>query len=64
MFVFFCDMVCVILFTPWKYWPEIIPGTMAHLWAIFAGSLGAAYSLKWGAQKIWGMGGGETLALL
>ena len=31
---------------------------------IFAGSLEAAYSLNWGAQKIWGKGGGETLALL
>ena len=32
--------------------------------SIFAGSLEAAYSLNWGAQKIWGKGGGETLALL
>ena len=31
---------------------------------IIAGSLEAAYSLNWGAQKIWGKGGGETLALL
>ena len=31
---------------------------------IFAGSLEAAYSLNWGAQEIWGKGGGETLALL
>ena len=31
---------------------------------VFAGSLEAAYSLNWGAQKIWGKGGGETLALL
>ena len=31
---------------------------------IVAGSLEAAYSLNWGAQKIWGKGGGETLALL
>ena len=31
---------------------------------IFAGSLEAAYSLNWGAQKIWGKGGGETLTLL
>ena len=23
-----------------------------------------AYSLNWGAQEIWGKGGGETLALL
>ena len=30
---------------------------------IIAGSLEAAYSLNWGAQKIWGKGGGETLAL-
>ena len=29
-----------------------------------AGSLEAVYSLNWGAQKIWGKGGGETLALL
>ena len=29
-----------------------------------AGSLEAAYSLDCGAQKIWGKGGGETLALL
>ena len=29
-----------------------------------AGSLEAAYSLNWGAQEIWGKGGGETLALL
>ena len=32
--------------------------------ALFAGSLEAAYSLNWGAQEIWGKGGGETLALL
>ena len=32
--------------------------------SIFAGSLEAAYSLNLGAQKIWGKGGGETLALL
>ena len=32
--------------------------------ALFAGSLEAAYSLNWGAQKIWGKGGGKTLALL
>ena len=31
---------------------------------LFAGSLEAAYSLNWGAQEIWGKGGGETLALL
>ena len=31
---------------------------------ILAGSLEAAYSLNWGAQEIWGKGGGETLALL
>ena len=31
---------------------------------IIAGSLGSAYSLNWGAQEIWGKGGGETLALL
>ena len=31
---------------------------------IVAGSLEAAYSLNWGAQEIWGKGGGETLALL
>ena len=29
-----------------------------------AGSLEAANSLNWGAQKIWGKDGGETLALL
>ena len=29
-----------------------------------AGSLEVAYSLNWGARKIWGKGGGETLALL
>ena len=29
-----------------------------------AGSLEAAYSLNWGAQEIWGKGGGENLALL
>ena len=29
-----------------------------------AGLLEAAYSLNWGAQEIWGKGGGETLALL
>ena len=33
-------------------------------WAVFAGSLEAAYSLNWGAREIWGKGGGETLALL
>ena len=32
--------------------------------SIVAGSLEAAYSLNWGAQEIWGKGGGETLALL
>ena len=31
---------------------------------LVAGSLEAAYSLNWGAQKIWGKGGGKTLALL
>ena len=31
---------------------------------LVAGSLEAAYPLNWGAQKIWGKGGGETLALL
>ena len=31
---------------------------------LVAGSLEAAYSLNWGAQKIWGKDGGETLALL
>ena len=35
----------------------------AHI-HIIAGSLEAAYSLNWGAQEIWGKGGGETLALL
>ena len=37
------------------------------LWSslgLIAGSLEAAYSLNWGAQEIWGKGGGETLALL
>ena len=32
--------------------------------SLVAGSLEAAYSLNWGAQEIWGKGGGETLALL
>ena len=32
--------------------------------SVVAGSLEAAYSLNWGAQEIWGKGGGETLALL
>ena len=32
--------------------------------SLIAGSLEAAYSLNWGAQEIWGKGGGETLALL
>ena len=31
---------------------------------LIAGSLEAAYSLNWAPQKIWGKGGGETLALL
>ena len=31
---------------------------------LVAGSLEAAYSLNWGAQKIWGKGGEKTLALL
>ena len=35
-----------------------------QFFTIFAGSLEAAYSLNWGAQEIWGKGGGETLALL
>ena len=26
--------------------------------------LGSAYSLIWGSHKIWGKGGGDTLALL
>ena len=30
---------------------------------LIAGSLESAYSLNWGAQEIWGKGGGETLAL-
>ena len=30
---------------------------------LIAGLLEAAYSLNWGAQKIWGNDGGETLAL-
>ena len=34
------------------------------LHCVIAGSLEAAYSLNWGAQEIWGKGGGETLALL
>ena len=37
--------------------------TLFH-YVIIAGSLEAAYSLNWGAQEIWGKGGGETLALL
>ena len=37
---------------------------MLRYFAIFAGSLEAAYSLNWGAREIWGKGGGETLALL
>ena len=37
---------------------------VSHHCDIFAGSLEAAYSLNWGAQEIWGKGGGETLALL
>ena len=32
--------------------------------AIIAGSLESAYSLNWGARRIWGQGGGEPLALL
>ena len=32
--------------------------------AIIAGSLESAYSLSWGALRILGQGGGETLALL
>ena len=35
-----------------------------YSYVIIAGSLEAAYSLNWGAQEIWGKGGGETLALL
>ena len=35
-----------------------------HYSSFIAGSLETAYSLNWGAQKIWGKGGGETLALL
>ena len=31
---------------------------------LIAGSLESAYSLNWGAQEIWGNGGGETLAPL
>ena len=37
---------------------------VAFAGVIIAGSLEAAYSLNWGAQEIWGKGGGETLALL
>ena len=47
---------------------EADPGPSMEGWLkgveIIAGSLEAAYSLNWGAQKIWGKGGGETLALL
>ena len=31
---------------------------------VFAGSLESAYSLIWDSHKIWGKGGGDTLALL
>ena len=31
---------------------------------VFAGSLESAYSLNWGAHRIWGQGGGEPLAFL
>ena len=31
---------------------------------LIAGSFIAAYSLIWGSHKIWGKGGGDTLALL
>ena len=32
--------------------------------SLVACSLEAAYLLNWGAQEIWGKGGGEALALL
>ena len=44
-------------FTVWNH-------CMDSLYGIIAGSLESAYSLNWGALKIWGKGGGETLALL
>ena len=43
---------------------------IVFMWPLFlfktniAGSLEAAYLLNWGAQKICGKGGGETLAVL
>ena len=50
----------------WASWFEaiIISITHCHFNQLIAGSLEAAYSLNWGAQEIWGKGGGETLALL
>ena len=44
-------------------WALSNPVILTYL-CTFAGSLQAAYSLNWGAQEIWGKGGGETLALL
>ena len=45
---------------------EILRMTRSGIRKLFfiTGLLEAAYSLNWGAQKIWGKGGGETLALL
>ena len=47
-----------------KWWNFKLKESATQLFPIFAGSLEAAYSLNWGAQKIWGKSGGETLALL
>ena len=35
-----------------------------HFDGLIAGSLESAYSLNKGTQKIWGKGGGKTMALL
>ena len=51
-----------MLYVLWSIWLWPVMGLYSV--SIIAGSLEAAYSLNWGAQEIWGKGGGETLALL
>ena len=52
------------LVAPSTHWLVSDNRELDEFWAVIAGSLEAAYSLTWGAQEIWGKGGGETLALL
>ena len=49
----------VVPWIPIISWEPI--GWSANAVLVIAGSLEAAYSLNWGAQKIWGKGGGGDL---